>query len=65
MNWITLLGLIILVLSVSIHLIFLNRNISFKKHANGMPSPYRKPIIITGILNLVGIIILIIGLLIH
>lgn len=61
MNAITITGLIILIITLTIHFIFLNRNTVYKKQHPGTKSPIIPYVRVTGLLNLIGLIILIIG----
>ncbi|AKP67109.1 hypothetical protein [Companilactobacillus ginsenosidimutans] len=61
MNGTTITGLVILIITLTIHFSVLNRNRAYKKEHNVKRGPLLKLVIITGLLNLVGLIIMIVG----
>ncbi len=63
MNTTTIVGLVILIITLTIHFTVLNRNRAYKKEHNVKRTPLLKYVITTGLLNLIGLIIMIYGML--
>lgn len=63
MNTTTIVGLVILIITLTIHFIFLNLNRTYRKEHTNQKSPILKYVLITGLINFIGLGIMIYGML--
>ena len=61
MNTTTIIGFVLLVITLTIHFIVLNRNRAYKKEHNVKRTPLLPYVIVTGLLNFIGLGIMIYG----